>query len=202
MNDGRSIQQRAEAQALAAELTKYGVTIMPTHRKCEPAAVDGVDERDVDLLRTGSGICIHVGGRYFIATAAHVINSVPYDEHFVSTPTTRNWPLLIVDGGHRGEVSTAIRLMLDGWSWGPRPPLRQSERFSTFREFERTARGTRILSCVVHRCRTGSAHPESMVVHRPSTTWLPAFQRAAFERRTSSLSHCIQIECFSIGQNA
>lgn len=105
MNDGRSIQQRAEAQALAAELTKYGVTIMPTHRKCEPAAVNGVDERDVDLLRTGSGICIHVGGRYFIATAAHVINSVPYDEHFVSTPTTRNWPLLIVDGGHRGGLN-------------------------------------------------------------------------------------------------
>jgi hypothetical protein len=80
-----------------SELAKYGVAIARSIPR-----IDSTELRDIDASSFGSGTCVRVGGRYFIATAGHVINEAAPNEHFVATPTMRNRALEIVSGNHRG----------------------------------------------------------------------------------------------------
>src|SRR4051812_15913316 len=77
------------------ELSKYAVGIMPVVE--EP---DGV--RTVDSLEQGSGTCIMIGGRYFVATAAHVVAKYPEQYYAIFSPFTANGALKIVGAGKRG----------------------------------------------------------------------------------------------------
>lgn len=58
--------------------------------------------QNLDPSAMGSGTCIRIGGRYFIATAAHVIMGRRFSQHFVLTPKLSNWSLRIVGGNVRG----------------------------------------------------------------------------------------------------
>jgi hypothetical protein len=71
------------------------------------------DERERNR-RPGSGVCIRIGRRFFIATCAHVVRGVPPDKLAVVTsfPAPDLAPL-VLDRCHRGETKTdAVDL---GW---------------------------------------------------------------------------------------
>lgn len=74
------------------ELSGYAVGIAPI--------LD--DGKNIDQSGLGSGTCIRVAGRFFVATAAHVIMGRPYNQNFILTPKTGQWSLRIVKGGLRG----------------------------------------------------------------------------------------------------
>lgn len=74
------------------ELKKYAVSIVPILP----------DMQNLDPSAMGSGTCIRIGGRYFIATAAHVIMGRRFNQHFLLTTNLTNWSLRIVGGNVRG----------------------------------------------------------------------------------------------------
>lgn len=74
------------------ELKKYAVSIVPILP----------DMQNLDPSAMGSGTCVRIGGRYFIATAAHVIMGRRFNQNFVLTPKLSNWSLRIVGGNVRG----------------------------------------------------------------------------------------------------
>jgi len=80
------------------ELSKYCVSIIPIIDAEERS--DG--RKNADPLNAGSGTCLRIGGRFFVATAAHVISPRPPNMHFVATPTTEDGALKIINGGYRG----------------------------------------------------------------------------------------------------
>jgi hypothetical protein len=68
-----------------------------------------LDERAVAIIATvghfdlGSGVCISIGGRYFVATAAHVVSEYQTAELFLVTQRERQTERVPICGrGHRG----------------------------------------------------------------------------------------------------
>lgn len=78
------------------EASKHSVAIVPAAPKAHG------EPWDVIVSEAGSGTCIRIGGRFFIATAAHVIKDRDPKHHFIVTPVLSNMGLMIVGGGHRG----------------------------------------------------------------------------------------------------
>lgn len=94
MDDIRTPTKYADERVLMLnnELKKYAVSIVPILP----------DMQNLDPSAMGSGTCVRIGGRFFIATAAHVIMDRPFNQHFVLTPKLSNWSLRIVGGNVRG----------------------------------------------------------------------------------------------------
>lgn len=80
---------------LDMEARRYAVAIVPVDD-----VTDG--ERRLVPLHQGSGTCVRIGGRYLVATAAHVVSDVGTDRYAVLTPVTTKGALKVVGGGHRG----------------------------------------------------------------------------------------------------
>jgi hypothetical protein len=80
--------------AINDELSKHAVGIMPMIEKPEG--------HDVDPLQQGSGTCIRIGGRFFVATAAHVIQNYPQEYYAVFSPEPLDGAVKIRGGGKRG----------------------------------------------------------------------------------------------------
>lgn len=77
------------------ELRRYAVSIAPVTR-------NGDGRWRPDVLQAGSGTCIRIAGRFFIATAAHVVLGFPETSYWVATPTTTTGGLTVIGGGRRG----------------------------------------------------------------------------------------------------
>jgi hypothetical protein len=73
------------------EIEKYGVAIVPILPNLMP-----------DLSAPGSGTCVRIGGRYFVATAAHVVQHKETETFFIGTPVRSNGVLRIINRGSRG----------------------------------------------------------------------------------------------------
>lgn len=86
---------------LNAELKRYCCAIVPRI---------GAERTDPDLPEGGSGTCVLIGGRYFIATAGHVIKKHAPENYFITTPREESDLVLNVVGGNwvdddaRGDV--------------------------------------------------------------------------------------------------
>lgn len=78
-----------------AELRKYSVAIVPVEMANEALPT-------LNPLEQGSGTCIRIGGRFFVATAAHVVPTFPSTRYAVLTPSTKDWVLKVIGGGRRG----------------------------------------------------------------------------------------------------
>jgi hypothetical protein len=83
-------------RSIDAEIRQSGVAIVPIL----PAVGDGLPS--ADRLGQGSGTCITIAGRFFVATAAHVVLGFPETRYFVLTPTTEDLALKVIGGGRRG----------------------------------------------------------------------------------------------------
>ncbi len=85
---------RALSWRLGQELLKYVVVVAP------------VEERDGGLEAAtgdrGSGVCVRIDGRFFVATAAHVIAEWSETRYAVLTPSTGDGVLRVVGSGRRG----------------------------------------------------------------------------------------------------
>ncbi len=78
-----------------AELNAYSVAIVPVEE-----GADG--EGKLNPLEQGSGTCVRIGGRFFVATAAHLVSKFPSLRYAVLTPSTTNEVLRVRGGGRRG----------------------------------------------------------------------------------------------------
>lgn len=78
-----------------AELRKYSVAIVPVEDTGAALPV-------ANPLEQGSGTCIRIDGRFFVATAAHVVPNFPSTRYAVLTPSTTDWVLRVLRGGRRG----------------------------------------------------------------------------------------------------
>jgi hypothetical protein len=80
-----------------AEVSRYSVAIVPVL----PADTDE-ELLTLDVIAQGSGTCIRIGGRFFVATAAHVVAKFPVTRYAVLTPITSDQVLKVIAGGRRG----------------------------------------------------------------------------------------------------
>lgn len=81
--------------ALDTELKKYAVAIAPLETTDGPLLV-------LNSTKQGSGTCVVLGGRFFVATAAHVISSDTTEQFAVLTPSTTDRTLAQRGTGRRG----------------------------------------------------------------------------------------------------
>lgn len=77
------------------EIAKHAVAIVPLY--------GDEDDLQPDLGSQGSGTCINIGGRFFIATAAHVIKGYPKKHYMVVTAETSCDVLRLIGGGFRSD---------------------------------------------------------------------------------------------------
>lgn len=91
-------KQRAAARNLTEALTRY----------LDTRAVSIVGSVDGRPNEIGSGTCIQLGGHYFIATAAHVIESYPSERLFlVAQNASQVGTVPILGRGKRNDVDVA-----------------------------------------------------------------------------------------------
>jgi hypothetical protein len=92
MDDGAT--WLAMSWRLGRELLNYVVVVAP------------VEQRDAGLEAAtgdrGSGVCVRIGGRFFVATAAHVVPGAPATRYAVLTPVTGDGVLRVIGAGSRG----------------------------------------------------------------------------------------------------
>jgi hypothetical protein len=86
------------------EIEKYAVAIAGTH-------INSNNELDIDYSSQGSGVCILIGGRYFIATAGHNIDKFNSGMKYI---------IIFPDVGNRGinitNANSIINSNIDiGW---------------------------------------------------------------------------------------
>ena len=95
MADGEEYADK-KVPLVNAELSSYAVAIVPLRdRTLPPVNREGKFEQ-------GSGTCIRIADRFFIATAAHVIDEFPKTRYMILSPTRTDQVRRIVGGDRRG----------------------------------------------------------------------------------------------------
>ncbi len=104
MADEPTPKQRAAAQNLTEALTRYLDT--------RSVAIVGVKNGRPNEI--GSGVCIEIRGRYFIGTAAHVVEPYPSEDLFLVTQNARQTGTVpIIARGHRDDPADVAWLEID-----------------------------------------------------------------------------------------